>query len=164
MDAFASLAASWAKQCLAFRSSKTWSPTRPILVTSYSSLFFDIERNPCAVWLPKNLWTRDSSQCFYVIGRWWLVNGIGCTANKLCMQDTKLITLSFHRGRYHQRTANVCCNMLQYVASPQLQALLSCELFLGLGERNAISSTTRCASMCAAAHWTWLTVLEAILR
>ncbi len=29
LDAFASHAATWAKQCLAFRSSKTWSPTRP---------------------------------------------------------------------------------------------------------------------------------------
>eukprot|EP00435_Cladocopium_sp_Y103_P022519 s4743_g5.t1 len=29
LDAFASHAATWAKQCLVFRSSKTWSPTRP---------------------------------------------------------------------------------------------------------------------------------------
>eukprot|EP00435_Cladocopium_sp_Y103_P069308 s1156_g33.t1 len=29
LDAFASQAAAWAKQCLAFRSSKTWSPNRP---------------------------------------------------------------------------------------------------------------------------------------
>ena len=29
LDSFASHAATWAKQCLAFRSSKTWSPTRP---------------------------------------------------------------------------------------------------------------------------------------
>ena len=28
LDDFASQAAAWAKQCLAFRSSKTWSPTR----------------------------------------------------------------------------------------------------------------------------------------
>ena len=28
LDGFASQAATWAKQCLAFRSSKTWSPTR----------------------------------------------------------------------------------------------------------------------------------------
>ena len=28
LDDFASQAATWAKQCLAFRSSKTWSPTR----------------------------------------------------------------------------------------------------------------------------------------
>ena len=36
LDAFASHAATWAKQCLAFRSSKTWSPTRPCCAGIYS--------------------------------------------------------------------------------------------------------------------------------
>ena len=45
-----------------------------------------------------------------------------------------------------------------------LQALLPCELLLGLGNWNTIATTNGCASMCAASHWTWLTVPAAILQ
>ena len=61
-------------------------PPGPILVTSKP--FVDIESNPAQFGCQRT-YGRDSSQCLYVIGHWWLVKGIGFTANILGMQDVK---------------------------------------------------------------------------
>jgi hypothetical protein len=45
-----------------------------------------------------------------------------------------------------------------------MQALLPSEFLFALGEWNSISSTTRCASMRAASHWTWFALLTALSR